>query len=365
MRNAQPHVSLTTAMGGNPWVSRTNGNSTNKYHVSLYTNKRVIISVELEVGTEGSILGKGGHGEVFMANITPAVRCHSAVAIKKFRNMSTRDVEKECHYRIVQEYGTSPAIRELLGHFDYGGEYFLMFVLVGNSLEMEWKTGYRWTYPSELRHIDIFLRNCAGFHKKFSHSDAHPRNICRRDDGSFVLIDWAHMRSINEKILEPWPSEYASPPCRGSNISPETYDVWSIGCTIVNHLSWLKGGPLEVSSFAERRQRSKKSSMSKGVVDITPYFHDDDSLHCAVQGQLDWLRRDFPGQVAILESMLLIDHNLRIDMATASVRWSKTLEDKIPSTEYVSPLIIQSRRDRMLQRAVSLFLDPRGERYMQ
>ncbi|KAF8246579.1 hypothetical protein K440DRAFT_644676 [Wilcoxina mikolae CBS 423.85] len=359
MRNAQPHVSLTTAIGDNPWVSRTNEssrsteNSTNKYHVSLYTNKRRVISVELEVHAEGSILGKGGHGEVFRGVVTPEVRCHSAVAIKKFRDMSTRDVEKECHYRIVQEYGTSSAIREMLGHFDYGGEYFLMFVLVDDSLEMEWKTRYRWTYSSELKHIDVFLRNCARFHKKFSHSDAHPRNICRRGDGSFVLIDWAHMRSIDEKIMEPWSSEYASPPCRGSMISPETCDVWSIGCTIVNHLSWLKGSPLAVEFFAERRQRSKKSSTSKGPVDMTPYFHDGDALHSAVQGQLDWLRGDFPGQVAILESMLLIDHSLRIDMATASVRWSKTLEDEIPPVECVSPLVIGRGRYRLLQRAVT------------
>jgi len=364
------HGSLTSAK----LLSIENSRSTHTYLVLLHSDGKVI-SVELEVRVHEPILGEGGNGTVFRAAVSPAVRGHSVVAIKKFWDMNTRDAEKECHHRIAQEYGSCRSIREMLGDFDYGGENFLMFVLVGDTLEMQWKTwwtvahsaerGLKWVaYSRELKFIDAFLRDCAGFHKKFSHSDAHPSNICRRGDGSFVLIDWGHLRGKDGGVAGPWSSEYASPSYRGSMISPETCDVWSIGCIIIVHLSWLKGGTDAVESFMKhKREGPRKSLISKGVVDKTPYFYDGDALHSATQEQLNWLRDDFPGQVPILEAMLLIDHSRRIDMARASGKWSKTLEDKIPPGRYPCPQ--RGRRASILRRAALQILDSRGEGWMR
>jgi len=370
-------MSHRTTIWGSLWEFRNIKNSSNtrtstdKGPLSLHTNDGKVIPVELEVQAQESILGKGGNGTVFRAVVSPAIQGHSTIAIKVYKDMNNRNIEKECHSRIVREYGSCSSIREMLGYFDYGGAHYLCFVLVRADLEKQWCMDARstelkrvYTYPRELKFIDAFLRDCARFHKRFSHSDVHPRNISRRGDGSFVLIDWAHLRGKDEKIWEePWSSEFASPSCKGSMISPKTCDVWSLACFIIVHLTWLKEGPAAVENFMKERKKLKRCSISKGPVDTTPYFHDGDVLHSAVQDQLNWLREDFPAQVTILEAMLFIDHTRRIDMAVASVEWSKTLDNTLSGGCIPHPCL-QRGSAPIIQRTLLQVLHSRGESCM-
>lgn len=143
-------------------------------------------------------LGEGGQGTTFDAIDKREGR---PVAIKRFSvrgAASWKDVELAEREATVLASLSHPALPAHVDHFEEGGAlYLVMSKIEGQNLASIAKSGGTLSQAEVVR----FLREAAGLlaylHGRSPpviHRDINPKNVVRRPDGSFVLVDFGAVR---------------------------------------------------------------------------------------------------------------------------------------------------------------------------
>ena len=248
----------------------------------------------------GSVLGRGGMGEVRLARDR---RIDREVAVKLLRSPTVADDIRARFLREAKVQGRldHPAVPPVhdLGIDRHGEPYFVMKRLAGTTLAevLEQRSsaatvGAKWPRRQLLaRLVDVCLAIDFAHAKGIVHRDLKPANIMLGDYGETYVLDWGLARIVDEAqdALPPasadvaagqtvagallgTPGYMAPEQARGEAVDTRA-DVYALGCILYEIVTGVQPLPRGLAAI-EATLEAAEHRPSKRVADVPPELDD-------------------------------------------------------------------------------------------
>ncbi|OAQ61689.1 heterokaryon incompatibility protein [Pochonia chlamydosporia 170] len=238
--------------------------------------------------TSGGFFGEVSKVQIHIAHIPAMAKSvrpgnnYIDVAIKKakvFEQVAEYFDKEVENLKKLRRSENLPHLIKAIAAYQIGQERCLMFPWAeGGNLSEYWKNSesHRKHYQGLIWIIDQFVGICSVFHKLHErngrHGDLKPENILWFKDeegyGTLRVADWGlstfHEEGDNTKMRNDQGKMTRTPPGTDRYTPPEAlpendlkarsrlYDVWSIGCIVVELLVWLVEGFDSVESLRKK-----------------------------------------------------------------------------------------------------------------
>lgn len=192
-------------------------------------------------------IGTGGHSTVYSALDR---HTNTMVAVKRIKtDYQDREIlvrfDRECAVLASLQH---PSIPRYLNHFEEAGELYLVMELVDGT-PLGNRRGDRTRFSEQeattlLQQMGEVLELLHNQYPPILHRDIHPKNILRRIDGRYVLVDFglakANVSVTHTSVVLGTPG-YAAPELLTGEACAQS-DIYSLGVTVLCLLTGLEPG---------------------------------------------------------------------------------------------------------------------------